>query len=170
MKGMANLGAIYIGPDKQIREKFFREAVRRAVHGENVLSRLFPEKAESDLHSWTAAHLQLQSRQSEMVAGPGSRVTLILEAITSPNIYAYVPDTQDYQQNYTRDRADRASAGLRWQVRISQDIVVSFTGGFRHSLSAKKNGVGLPITLLPGHRRSICYLPEQGCSTRKNLE
>jgi hypothetical protein len=187
-KGMAYPGFIYIGPDKQIRETFFEKQYAARYTANNVLTRLFPELAEFDLRTLAADHLQLQLGQSDVVAGPGSRVTLTLEITLPPNVHVYAPSVHGYKPislameqiaevtirspQYPESKvlylpAIREQAPVfEGKFRILQDVVISYSEGFRKSLEAMPKGMTRPLTLkgtlfYQACDDAVCYLPAQ---------
>lgn len=187
-KGMAYPGFMYIGPDRQIRETFFEKQYAARYTANNILTKLFPELAESDLRTLSAPHLQLQLGQSDVVVGPGSRVTLTLEVTPPANIHVYAPGVRGYKPialqieripeinlrptQYPKSKVLFLPA-IHEQVpvfdgkfKISQDVVISYSEGFIESLRTEKNSVGRSITLkgilsYQACDESICYLPDQ---------
>jgi hypothetical protein len=187
-KGMAYPGFVYIGPDKQIRETFFEKQYAARYTANNVLTRLFPELAEFDLRTLAADHLQLQLGQSDVVVGPGSRVTLTLEIVLPPNVHVYAPSVRGYKPislameqiaevnirspQYPESKvlylpAIREQAPVfEGKFRILQDVAISYSEGFRKSLQAMPKGTTRPLTLkgtlfYQACDDAVCYLPAQ---------
>jgi len=97
MKGMAFPGYIYISNDGRIRQTFFEENYRERYTANNVIARLFPELAETDVRTLTAPHVTLRLGQSDLVIGPGSRVTLSVEVTLPADVHVYAPGAQGYK-------------------------------------------------------------------------
>jgi hypothetical protein len=187
-KGMAYPGFIYIGPDQQIRETFFEKQYAARYTANNVLARLFPELAESDLRTLAADHLQLQLGQSDVVVGPGSRVTLTLEITLPPSVHVYAPSVHGYKPisltmeqiaevnirspQYPESKVlylpaiHEQAPVFEGKFRILQDVVISYSEGFRQSLQAMPKGTTRALTLkgtlfYQACDDAVCYLPEQ---------
>jgi hypothetical protein len=187
-KGMAYPGFIYIGPDKQIRETFFEKQYAARYTANNVLTRLFPELAEFDLRTLAADHLQLQLGQSDVVVGPGSRVTLTLEIVLPPKMHVYAPSVRGYKPislameqiaevnirspQYPESKVlylpaiHEQAPIFEGKFKILQDVVISYSEGFRKSLQAMPNGTTRPLTLkgtllYQACDDAVCYLPAE---------
>jgi hypothetical protein len=187
-KGMAYPGFIYIGPDQRIRETFFEKQYAARYTANNVLTRLFPELAESDLRTLSADHLQLQLGQSDVLVGPGSRVTLTLEIALPPKMHVYAPPVHGYKPislameqiaeinlrspHYPDSKVlylpaiQEQAPIFEGKFRILQDVVISYSEGFRRSLEAMPKGTTRPLTLkgtlfYQACDDAVCYLPEQ---------
>jgi hypothetical protein len=187
-EGMAYPGFIYIGPDRKIRETFFEKQYATRFTANNILTRLFPELAESDLRTLSAPHLQLQLGQSDVVVGPGSRVTLTLEVTLPPDLHVYAPGARGYKPlmlemepipevnlrpaKYPEPKVlflpaiHEQAPVFDGKFRISQDVVVSYSDTFRASLGENKNSAGRSITLkgtllYQACDATICYLPDR---------
>jgi hypothetical protein len=187
-KGMAYPGFIYIGPDKQIRETFFEKQYGARYTANNVLTKLFPELAEFDLRTLAADHLQLQLGQSDVVVGPGSRVTLTLEITLPPRMHVYAPSAHGYKPislamkqiaevnlrspQYPESKVlylpaiHEQAPVFEGKFRILQDVVISYSEDFRKSLQAMPKGTTRPLTLkgtlfYQACDDAVCYLPAQ---------
>ena len=97
MTGMAFPGYIYISSDGRIRQTFFEENYRERYTANNVIAKLFPELAETDVRTLTAPHVTMRLGQSDLVIGAGSRVTLSVEVALSADVHVYAPGAQGYK-------------------------------------------------------------------------
>src|SRR5204863_7984938 len=96
-QGMARPGYFFIDTHGVIREKFFEAKYRERLSGNNVVAKLFPELGEEVTNSVEAPHLQLTVAQSDRIAYPGSRVTLIAEVKLPADVHVYAPGTKGYK-------------------------------------------------------------------------
>jgi len=95
--GMARPGYFFIDPNGVIREKFFEAKYRERLTGNSVISKLFPELSQEVTETVAAPHLQLALEQSDPIAYPGTRVTLVAEVRLPPDVHVYAPGTQGYK-------------------------------------------------------------------------
>jgi len=96
-KGMAHPGFFYIDAQGIIREKFFESNDLDRFTPNDVIVKLFPELAEQGNEKVNAPHLQLSLAQSDRVAVPGNRVSLIAEIRLPPGVHVYSPEVQGYK-------------------------------------------------------------------------
>ena len=187
-KGMAFPGFIYAGPDGRIRDTFFEKQYGARYTANNIISKLFPELAETDTRTLSAPHLQLGLSQSDLIVGPGSRVTLTVEVTLPADIHVYAPGAKGYKPVELRiDQAPEVSTrparfpaskvlylpAIREAVpvferkfKISQDVVVSYNEGFMRSLQSENNGQGRTIKVAgtlyyQACDEKVCYLPDK---------
>jgi hypothetical protein len=96
-QGMAIPGFVYIGADERVKEMFFEDNDLARYTAHNLITRLFPELAETKGASVSAPHIQLKLSQSDEVVVPGSRVTLIAEVSLPKDVHVYAPGVQGYK-------------------------------------------------------------------------
>ena len=186
MKGMAFPGYIYISNDGRILQTFFEENYRERYTANNLIARLFPELAETDVRTLAAPHVTLRLGQSDLVVGPGSRVTLSVEVTLPVDVHVYAPGAQGYKPILLQfDSASEFRLGpisypksqtlflpainekmpvFSGTFRITQDVTVSVAPEFIRALRAAGEtgkAVGVHGTL---HYQACddkkCFLPE----------
>lgn len=180
-QGMALPGFIYIDPSGRVKEKFFEAACTDRYTANNLIGKLFPELTEQVSRSIDAPHIALALQQSDQVAVPGSRVTLITEVTLGPDLHVYAPGVKGYipiefkldpSPDLELDRALYPPSrslfldAIKEQVpvfegtfRIRQDITLSAQRDFVKSLGDGK------IVSIQGQLkyqacdRNVCYVP-----------
>jgi peroxiredoxin len=181
-EGMARPGFFFIDPSGTIREKFFETSYQERDSANSVIARLFPELAVEAPVSVSAQHIGLSVAQSDRIAAPGSRITLVAEVKLGPKVHVYAPGVQGYRpielriqpspdftltpamypeskELYLPAIQERVQV-YEGNVRVTQDLTVSYTREFMASLAA--DGKNLDIS---GEFRyqacddKICYLP-----------
>lgn len=187
-KGMAYPGFIYVGADGKIKETFFEKDYAERYTASNVITKLFPELAESDIRTVAAPHLQLKLSQSDVLVGPGSRVTLAAEVTLPPEVHVYAPGVKGYKPialhiDSMPDVAVRSTHYPQSKVlllpaihesvpvyegtfKIAQDVTISYDRNFIKSLMSENNGAGKSIALkgslfYQACDATKCYLPEK---------
>ena len=95
-QGMAHPGFIYIDPRGRVKQKFFEAAYTERYTANNLIGKLFPELTEQVKRSVDAPHIALALQQSDQVAVPGSRVTLMAEVTLGPDLHVYAPGVKGY--------------------------------------------------------------------------
>jgi hypothetical protein len=96
-KGFARPGYFLIDSNGIIREKFFDARYRERLTGNSLIAKLFPELGQEVTGTVEAPHLQLALEQSDLVAVPGTRLTLVAEVRLPPDVHVYAPGTQGYK-------------------------------------------------------------------------
>jgi len=96
-RGFARPGYFFIDANGVIREKFFEAKYRERLTGNSLLSKLFPELSQEVTETVQAPHLQLALEQSDLIAYPGTRVTLAAEIRLPPDVHVYAPGAQGYK-------------------------------------------------------------------------
>jgi hypothetical protein len=96
-QGMAFPGFFYIDSSGKLQEKFFEAAYTDRYTANNVIAKLFPELVEQTVKSVEAPHIALTLQQSDEVAVPGSRLTLIAEVNLGPDLHVYAPGVTGYK-------------------------------------------------------------------------
>jgi len=96
-KGMAHPGFFYVDVRGVIREKFFERNELDRFTPNNVIEKLFPELAEKVGQDVEVPHLRLSLAQSDRVAAPGNRVSLVAEVELPPGVHVYAPEVQGYK-------------------------------------------------------------------------
>src|SRR6516164_2290459 len=76
-KGMAHPGFFYVDENGAIREKYFETKYTDRFTANNVIGKLFPELTLEVGQTVEAPHLQLALSESDRIAVPVRRVTLI---------------------------------------------------------------------------------------------
>ena len=181
-KGMAHPGFFYVDVSGVIREKFFEGNELDRFTPNNVIGKLFPELAEEVSQDAEAPHLRLSLAQSDRIAVPGNRVSLVAEVELPPGVHVYAPEVQGYKPTllviggssefaldpvvYPKPKVLFLEA-IREQVpvfegkfRITQDATVTTAQDFVRSLG----GDGKTITLGGELRyqacdKTVCYPP-----------
>ncbi len=95
-QGMAHPGFIYIDPAGRVKEKFFETEYQDRYTANNVIGRLFPELTEQVTRDVAAPHISLAVQQSDQVAVPGSRITLIAQVSLGRELHVYAPGVAGY--------------------------------------------------------------------------
>jgi hypothetical protein len=90
-KGMALPGYFYADANGIIREKYFETKHIDRFTPNNVIAKLFPERAEEVTQELEAAHLNLRLSQSDSVVAPGSRFSLAAQIDLPPDVHVYAP-------------------------------------------------------------------------------
>ena len=96
--GMAHPGFVYIDANGRMKEQFFEAAYTDRYTPNNLIGKLFPELAAESGKNMNAPHLDLNLRQSDEVAVPGSRVTLIAELRLPSKMHVYAPGCSGYKR------------------------------------------------------------------------
>lgn len=182
-KGMALPGYFFVDTNGNIREKFFETKYENRFSANNVIGRLFPELGQEVTGSATAPHLQLSIQQSDRIAAPGSRISLVAEVELPRGVNVYAPGVKDYKPIELRvdPSPDFELASLVYpqskilylpaikervpvfegKFPIARDIKVSASRDFSRSLG--KDGKTIAITGELKYQacdEKICYLPE----------
>jgi DsbC/DsbD-like thiol-disulfide interchange protein len=181
-KGMAHPGFFYLDATGVIREKFFEVNDLERFTPNNVVAKLFPELVEEVSQDVEARHLRLSLAQSDRIAAPGNRVSLVAEVELPPGVHVYAPEVQGYKPiqlaiagsaefalnpvTYPKSKVLYLEA-IREQVpvfegkfRITQDVTVTTAQDFVRALASG----GKTITL-GGELRyqacdnTVCYPP-----------
>jgi hypothetical protein len=181
-EGMARPGFFFIDPSGTIREKFFETSYQERDSANSVIARLFPELAVEAPVSVNAQYIGLTVAQSDRIAAPGSRITLVADIKLDPKVHVYAPGVQGYRpielriqpspdftltpvmypkskELYLPAIQERVQV-YEGNVRVTQDLTVSYSREFMASLAA--DGKNLDIS---GEFRyqacddKICYLP-----------
>jgi hypothetical protein len=97
MKGMAIPGFVYVSVNGQAQQTCFEENYGERDTANNVIARLFPELAESGVRVLAAPHVQLRLSQSDLVVGPGNRLTLTVQLRLPKDLHVYAPGVQGYK-------------------------------------------------------------------------
>jgi len=97
MKGMAIPGFVYVSVNGQVQQTFFEENYRERATANSVIASLFPELAESGVRMVAAPHVQLRLSQSDLVVGPGNRLTLTVQLRLPKGLHVYAPGVQGYK-------------------------------------------------------------------------
>lgn len=95
-KGIAHPGFFYIDTSGKIEQKFFESDYTERYTANNVIFRLFPELSEQVPRKIEAPHIALDLQQSDQLAFPGSRLTLIVDVELAPNLHLYAPGAKGY--------------------------------------------------------------------------
>ena len=165
MKGMAFPGYIYISNDGRILQTFFEENYRERYTANNVIARLFPEQAETDVRTLTAPHVTLRLGQSDFVIGPGSRVTLSVEVTLPADVHVCAPGAQGYKPILLQlDSTSEFKPSPISYPRIAQDVTISVAPEFIRALHAA-GGTGKAVSVHGTlHYQACddkkCFLPE----------
>src|SRR5258708_34707196 len=104
-QGMAHPGFIYIDPAGRVKEKFFETEYQDRYTANNVIGRLFPELTEQVTRDVAAPHISLAVQQSDQVAVPGSRITLIAQVSLGRELHVYAPGVAGYLSTALQDVA-----------------------------------------------------------------
>ena len=96
-KGMAHPGFFYLDARGLIREKFFEANELDRFTPNSVLGSLFPELAEEVGQEVEAPHLRVRLAQSDLIAVPGSRLTLLAEVELPAGVHVYAPPVKGYK-------------------------------------------------------------------------
>jgi hypothetical protein len=96
-KGFARPGYFFIDTSGIIREKFFEPRYRERLTGNSIVTKLFPELGQEVTQTVEAPHLQLLLEQSDAIAVPGTRLTLVAEVRLPPDVHVYAPGSQGYK-------------------------------------------------------------------------
>jgi Disulphide bond corrector protein DsbC/AhpC/TSA family len=96
-KGFARPGYFFIDTKGIIREKFFEAKYRERLTGNSMIARLFPELGQEVTETIEAPHLQLALEQSDPIAVPGTRITLVAEVRLPADVHVYAPGAQGYK-------------------------------------------------------------------------
>lgn len=184
-KGMSYPGFVFVGPDGRVQETFFEEDYHARFTGNNVLTKIFPELAGVAPKDVPAPHVQLKLSQSDDVAAPGNRVTLVAEISLPSDMHVYAPGVQGYKPlalemnanphaalqpaSYPKSRVLLLPAigekvpVFEGKFRIAQDLTIAFDKDFSQSIAAGPTS-GTPLTL-DGNLQyqacdsKICYPP-----------
>jgi peroxiredoxin len=184
-KGMSYPGFVYVSADGRVQETFFEEDYHTRFTGNNVLTKIFPELGGVAPKDVPAPHLQLRLSQSDDVAAPGNRVTLVAELALPSDLHVYAPGVQGYKPvalelnsnpHATFQTASYPASKVlllpaigekvpvfEGKFRIAQDVVVSFDKDFSQAVAAGPAS-GTPLNV-EGNLRyqacdsKICYPP-----------
>jgi len=96
-RGMARPGFFFIDPKGVIREKYFEVNYQNRFTPNNVMEKMFPELAEGVTAKVDAPHLGLVLAQSDEIAAPGSRLSLIAEISLPSDVHVYSPGVRGYK-------------------------------------------------------------------------
>ena len=96
-KGMAHPGFFYVDVSGVIREKFFERNELDRFTPNNVIGKLFPELAEEVGQNVETPHLRLNLAQSDRIAVPGNRVSLVAEVELPSGVHVYASEVQGYK-------------------------------------------------------------------------
>lgn len=180
-KGMAHPGFFYIDESGVIREKCFEAKEVDRFIPNNVIGNLFPELGEEVGQDIDIPHLRLHLAQSDRVAAPGNRLTLVAEAELPPGVHVYAPEVQGYKPIQLAIEASPQFAlnpalypklkvlyleAIREQVpvfggkfRVTQDVTVTTAQDFVRSLGDGKTlAIGGELCYQACDQR-ICYPP-----------
>jgi hypothetical protein len=187
-KGMAYPGFIYIGPDRRVRETFFEKQYAARYTANSILAKILPELAEFDLRTLSAEHLNLRLGQSDVVVGPGSRVTLTLDITLPPKMHVYAPSAHGYKPislvlekipeinlrppQYPESKVlylpaiHEDAPVFEGKFKIVQDVLISYSEDFRKSVQAMPSGTTRPLRLkgtlfYQACDDAVCYMPEK---------
>jgi AhpC/TSA family protein/cytochrome c biogenesis DsbD-like protein len=187
-KGMAFPGFIYAGPDGRIKETFFEKQYAERYTANNVIAKLFPELAESDIRTLSAPHLQVRLSQSDVLVGPGSRITLTIGIVLPKDIHVYAPGVKGYKPIVLQvDPAPEITLRpahyplpktlflpaihekvpvFEGKFKISQDATISIDHAFMAALKSENNGAGKTIKITgtlfyQACDQKVCYLPDK---------
>ena len=180
-RGMARPGFFHIDRSGVIREEFFEGNELDRFTPNNVMGKLFPELAEGVSREVEAAHLRLRLAQSDRLAAPGNRLTLVAEIELPRGVHVYAPQVQGYKPIQLAIEASPEFAldrvvypppkvlyleAIREQVpvfegklHITQDVTVTRSPDFVRSL-----GSGKTITIggelhYQACDQEVCYPP-----------
>lgn len=181
-KGMAHPGFFYADANGVIREKFFEVNELDRFTPNNVVGRLFPELAEKAGEEVEAPHLRLTLAQSDRIAAPGNRLSLVADVGLPPGVHVYAPGVHGYKPiQLAIEESPEFTLGpavypeskvlyleaIREQVpvfeggfRITQDVTVTTADDFVRSLGSQ----GKTLTLGGALRyqacdKTVCYPP-----------
>jgi peroxiredoxin len=184
-KGMSYPGFVYVSPDGRVQETFFEEDIHTRFTGNNVLTKIFPELSGVAPKDVPAPHLQLKLSQSDDVAAPGNRVTLVAELALPTDLHVYAPGVEGYKPialemnanpratlhppNYPKSKVLLLPAigekvpVFEGKFRIAQDVTVAFDTDFSKAV-ASGPASGTPLTLdgnllYQACDSKICYPP-----------
>jgi hypothetical protein len=187
MKGMAFPGFIYVSSHGRIRETFFETNYKERYTANNVIGHLFPELSESDVRTMNAPHVQLRLSQSDLLVGPGSRLTLTLRLKLPKDVHMYAPGVQRYKPIALQlDASPEVKLGpvlypksevlflpaIREKVpvfsgafTISQDVTVStdpsFTKEVRSAGNNRKTIIVKGVLFFQACDQVKCFLPDK---------
>jgi hypothetical protein len=180
-RGMAHPGFIYIDSAGRVKEEFFEAEYQDRYTANNVISKLFPELSEEVSRDVAAPHISLALQQSDTVAGPGSRIALIVQVNLGPELHVYAPGVTGYiPLRLTMDSSPEVKLDATTypnsrvllldainervpvfenKFSIKQDVTISATREFAKSL-----GQGKSISIKGELRyqacdKKICYAP-----------
>jgi hypothetical protein len=180
-QGMDHPGFFYIDSRGKVKEKFFEADYKERYTANNLIGKLFPELIEEVTTKVDAPHINLTLQQSDQVAVPGSRVTLIAEINLGPDLHVYAPGVQGYKPieltltpspEFKLDEAVYPRSKILFleaikervpvfegKFRITQDVTVTADRDFMRSLGSGKT---LPVKAELKYQacdRKICYVP-----------
>jgi len=96
-KGMALPGFFYVDANGIIGEKYFEAKYTDRFTAGNVILKLFPELAEGVSEKVEAPHLGLELAQSDRIAAPGSRISVIAQITLPKDVHVYAPGVHGYK-------------------------------------------------------------------------
>jgi AhpC/TSA family/Disulphide bond corrector protein DsbC len=180
-KGMARPGFFYIDHNGVIRDKFFEANYLDRFTPNDVIVKLFPELAEEVTKDIEAPHLQLSLGQSDRVAVPGNRISLIAEIQLPPDVHVYAPEVKGYKPivlsvqpspeivpaslTYPRSKILYLEAiqehvpVYEGKFRIIQEITVNRSQEFIRSLGPGKTIAVTGELKYQACDKRICYIP-----------
>jgi hypothetical protein len=160
-RGMAYPGFIYIDSAGRVKEQFFEAEYRDRYTANNVIAKLFPELTEQVAHEVDAPHISLTLGQSDQVAAPGNRITLVAQVNLAPDLHVYAPGVTGYipidlkmepspelkldeaiypkSQVLLLERIKERVPVFEGNFRIQQDVTISATKDFIKSLGPGKS-------------------------------
>jgi len=186
-KGMAFPGFVYANATGRIQETFFEEDYHTRFTGGSMLLKIFPELASSAPRDVPAPHIQLKLAQSDDVASPGNRVTLIADLSLPPDLHVYAPGVDGYRPIALQlDATPRATPEpavypkpkilllpaihekvpvYEGNFRITQDVTIAFDDDFAKLLAAGPPSGSLlkldGLLLYQACDSHVCYPPEK---------
>lgn len=96
-RGFARPGYFLIDRNGIIKEKFFEAKYRERQTGNSIIAKLFPELAQEVTQTVEAPHLRLVLEQSDSIAVPGTRLSLVAEVHLPADVHVYAPGSQGYK-------------------------------------------------------------------------
>jgi len=95
-KGMAHPGFVYVDSRGRVKERFFEAAYTDRYTANNLIGKLFPELMEEATRKVEAPHISITLKQSDRIAAPGSRLTLVAELNLGRDLHVYAPGVKGY--------------------------------------------------------------------------
>lgn len=180
-RGMAHPGFIYIDSASRVKEKFFEAEYQDRYTANNVIGKLFPELTEQVTKEVAAPHISLALQQSDPIAVPGSRITLIAQVTLGPDLHVYAPGVKGYipielkmepsselkldGTTYPESKVLLLEAikervpVFEGDFRIKQDVTISATRDFARSLGTGKSILIKGELKYQACDKKICYVP-----------
>ncbi len=181
-KGIPHPGYFYVDTNGVIREKYFEAKYTDRFTPNNVIGKLFPELFEGAGQKVDAPHLRLAISQTDRIAVPGSRVTLIADIELPHDVHVYSPGVKGYKATelVIARSPDIEMAGVTYpeakilyleaikervpvfegKFRITQDVTVARTKEFAESL--RKDGKTITVAGELKYQacdKTTCYVP-----------